>query len=368
MWRRLVPILVVSAAIAGCTPTARQSPLWYMCKLPGADPNSLQRRAQACGQMIRAGLASGDDLGLAYRLHAAALRLSGDPADALKDIGRALALNGRDGAAYGERGLDELALGRSDAAAGDFQTEVRLDPTSAEAFDHLSAIDLARNDPASALREADRAIELKPDRADTWMQRGLAFVAKHRFDMAMADFAQAAKLDPTETTALDAAGDAATAKGDAKAASDAYVQAEGVDMDRQDYRSARVEADKVLALTPKDPDALNASCWTRAIGDVDLGAAMADCQTSLTIRPGSAEVLDSRAFVEFRLGRFKDAIQDYNAALAKDPKLTSSLYMRGVSRLRAGDAAGRSDISAARNADASIAGQYASYGVTPEGQ
>jgi Flp pilus assembly protein TadD len=80
-------------------------------------------------------------------------------------------------------------------------------------------------------------------------------------------------------------------------------------------------------------------------------------------------VLDSRAFVAFRQGRWQAAIDDYSAALAKDPKLSSSLYMRGVAKMRAGDSVnGQSDINAAASADSNIADQYASYGVTPNDQ
>ena len=54
------------------------------------------------------------------------------------------------------------------------------------------------------------------------------------------------------------------------------------------------------------------------------------------------------------------------AALAKNPNLPGSLYVRGLARLKSGDTAGGSaDIAAAKQMDAKIADTYAGYGVTP---
>jgi Flp pilus assembly protein TadD len=85
------------------------------------------------------------------------------------------------------------------------------------------------------------------------------------------------------------------------------------------------------------------------------------------VRPGDAATLDSLAFVHFRQGDFAGAIDGYTAALAKNPKLAPSMFMRGVCKLRAGDAdGGQADIAAAEQLDSGVAGQFASYGVIPD--
>jgi tetratricopeptide (TPR) repeat protein len=316
--------------------------------------------------LIQGEATSPADLALAYRLHAQALRLSGAPDSALQDLNKSIALNADDPLAFDERGLDELTLGRLDPAATDFETAVRLDPQGAPGYDDRSAVERLRGDLAGALRDADRAIALKPDWADPWGERGLVYLAKRRFDMALADFAQTLKLDATQAFALDGAGAAEAGKGDLKAAMSDYGHAEGLYVDRRNFRAAMADADRLVALAPDDPEALNSGCWTRAIANTELEAALADCQRSLQIRPGAADATDSLAFVQFRLGRFADAVRNYDAAYTKDPSQTSSLFMRGVAKLRAGDTAGgQSDIDTAKNADATVVDEYAGYGVTP---
>jgi hypothetical protein len=62
----------------------------------------------------------------------------------------------------------------------------------------------------------------------------------------------------------------------------------------------------------------------------------------------------------------KDAIADYTAAIAINPKLASSYFVRGLAKRRDGDAAGGdADIAAAKAIDPKIAETYAGYGVTP---
>jgi tetratricopeptide (TPR) repeat protein len=369
MWRRFVLTLVAGAALGACTPQAQQSPNWFVCKQAGTDQASLERRAQACTALIQGEASRPEDLALAYRLHAEALRLSGAPDSALQDLNKGIALNAGDALAFDERGLDELMLNRLDPAAADFDTAIRLEPQGAPGYDDRSALERLRGNLTGALRDADRAIALKPDWADPWGERGLVYLAKRRFDMALADFAQTLKLDAGQAFALDGAGAAQAGKGDSKDAMSDYGRAEGLYIARRNYRAALADANREVVLAPDDPEAWNGRCWTRAIANIELEAALADCQKSLQIRPGAADATDSLAFVQFRMRRFVDAVRNYDAAYTKDQSQTSSLFMRGVSKLRAGDAVGgQSDIDTAKNTDATVVDQYAGYGVTPQGQ
>ncbi|SPE40663.1 TPR repeat-containing protein [Candidatus Sulfopaludibacter sp. SbA3] len=62
------------------------------------------------------------------------------PAAALSEFGRALALNPRDAAAYNNRGAALAALGQADAARQDFERALRLDPTLLSARQNLQAV------------------------------------------------------------------------------------------------------------------------------------------------------------------------------------------------------------------------------------
>jgi hypothetical protein len=60
----------------------------------------------------------------------------------------------------------------------------------------------------------------------------------------------------------------------------------------------------------------------------------------------------------------KNAIADFDAALRINPRLTSSLYGRGVAKQRNGSAQeGALDIANAKAMDPNIVQEFASYGV-----
>ena len=74
----------------------------------------------------------------------------------------------------------------------------------------------------------------------------------------------------------------------------------------------------------------------------------------------------SIAFIRFRQGRFDEAIGGYSAVLVRDPGDANARFMRGVSKLRAGDqAGGAADVAAANTADPRVAKAYAAIGVRP---
>jgi tetratricopeptide (TPR) repeat protein len=68
--------------------------------------------------------------------------------------------------------------------------------------------------------------------------------------------------------------------------------------------------------------------------------------------------------VQYKLGAFREAIADYGAAIAQNPKDAGSLYGRGMAKLKAGNIAdGNADIAAAKAVEPDIADIYAGYGV-----
>ena len=73
--------------------------------------------------------------------------------------------------------------------------------------------------------------------------------------------------------------------------------------------------------------------------------------------------LDSRGFVKLKIGQSQRAIADYDAALQLSARKASSLYGRGIAKLRIGDASGHTDIADAKAIDSRIAEEFARYGV-----
>jgi tetratricopeptide (TPR) repeat protein len=92
---------------------------------------------------------------------------------------------------------------------------------------------------------------------------------------------------------------------------------------------------------------------------------LADCNEALRLSPGNPSALDSRGFVYLKLGRFTDAIRDYDTALAKQPNQVNSLYGRGRAKQMAGmDPAGAErDIATALRLRPSVAQDFAQRGI-----
>ena len=76
--------------------------------------------------------------------------------------------------------------------------------------------------------------------------------------------------------------------------------------------------------------------------------------------------VDSRGFVKLKIGTPRNAIPDYDEALRLQARKASSLYGRGIAKLRTGNTAGgNADIAAAKAIDARIAEEFAAYGINP---
>jgi len=125
---------------------------------------------------------------------------------------------------------------------------------------------------------------------------------------------------------------------------------------------AMQDFDAVIRRDPRDAQALNNRCWTRAATG-DLQGALADCNLALQLDPGLSDAFDSRGLVNLKLGRTADAIKDYTDAIQRNPRSSSSLFGRGVATRRSGGD-GASDIALAKSMDPNIAREFAGYGVT----
>ena len=128
------------------------------------------------------------------------------------------------------------------------------------------------------------------------------------------------------------------------------------------YALAMQDFDAVIRRAPRDAEALNNRCWTRAATG-DLQGALADCSLALQIDPGLSDALDSRGLVNLKLGRTAEAIKDYIDAIQRNPRSSSSLFGRGIATRKSGGD-GAADISQAKSMNPNIAKEFAGYGVT----
>ena len=120
-----------------------------------------------------------------------------------------------------------------------------------------------------------------------------------------------------------------------------------------------------LADHPDDPVLLARRCLMRGLAKTDLDAALDDCNRAIALKP-MAGYRGQRALVFYLKGDYRAALTGYDEALAADPILGSSLLMRGMTKGKLGDAAGKDkDVAAAQALDANIITCYRDFGILP---
>jgi tetratricopeptide (TPR) repeat protein len=193
-----------------------------------------------------------------------------------------------------------------------------------------------------AVQDYDQSIKLNPNYARAFNNRGVAYQKKGEYDRAINDFDQSIKLNPQYANA--------------------FANRAQTYLNKGEYERAVLDYDEAGRLKPTLEAVWSGRCWTRAIIG-QLQAALSDCNEALRLKPDSA-TLDSRGLTYLKMGQWDSAIDDYSSALRLDPKLASSLYGRGLAKLKKGDTAGgNADIAAAEAIEANVVEDFARYGV-----
>ncbi|HTV77744.1 MAG TPA: tetratricopeptide repeat protein, partial [Steroidobacteraceae bacterium] len=201
--------------------------------------------------------------------------------------------------------------------------------------------------PDMALKNLDRAIQLKPDYVDALLARVRLRVKRH----------------------LEVGNDLPTLEKLIAPADELRFELAQLYEDTGNYSAAVRQLDVWMDARPNDTltaEALNARCWARATGNLELDRALSDCNAALQHQIENPAFADSRALVQLRRGDLDRAISDYDYALQRKPRNVTSLYGRGLAKLRKGlAAAGKADLDAATAIDPKIAERFARWGLKP---
>jgi len=230
----------------------------------------------------------------------------------------------------------------------------------------------------AALRDVDQAIALD-ESADNYETRANVRVMTGDIAFAIADLRKAKELDsnplrlsriadllgqsghPQE--GLDLVHGAMENPGDARVPLVATHSSLLAELGRKDEGQTALE--DLLAERPSDPVILNLLCWYGATRNHALDRNAPRCNRALETSDWSPGILDSRAFMNLRLEKFQNALEDANAALDRAPGQAQTLLLRGVIRRRMGDKGGEADIGEALRRVPGLAQEYRGYGVLP---
>lgn len=274
-------------------------------------------------------------------------------------------------------------------------------PASAAGFMRRGMAETSRGELTAAIADFSRACTTAAT-ADCRYQRGIAYWRNHDPRRALADFDAALRLAPDDYDAHLARAELqlkrlhAGIEGDldavdrlAPAEADLRLQLGSLYLFIGRYPAAVHQLDVWIHYHPRDvrlPAALSWRCGARAAADMELEAALADCNRALHANlaashslfwrlthrapPGPGWILSNRSLVYLRLNEPAKAIADDDAALAQihpDKKAAAyPLYLRGLAELRTGaKVRGHADLAAAGELMPGIAKRYAGMGLTP---
>jgi tetratricopeptide (TPR) repeat protein len=228
---------------------------------------------------------------------------------------------------------------------------------------------------------------LAPDNPEYLYQRGMVYWQLKQPAPATTDLDQSLKLKPDYLPALIAragillqGGDKVLASADLDAA-DAVAPKEADERYQMAYvyqgadRLAPAIAQFSLwidshADDARLPNALNSRCWIRAFAGEDLALALKDGNAALKRADKSsvffAKVSDSRGLVFLRMGEYDKSIGDYDASLKINAKNASSLYGRGIDKLREQKTSeGDGDIAQATAMGPQVVEEFKRRGIVP---
>ncbi|QDU39293.1 TPR repeat-containing protein YrrB [Maioricimonas rarisocia] len=117
--------------------------------------------------------------------------------EALADIETAIEeSDGKLSISYMLRGIGYRRQGRLDEAMSEFDRSIELNPDFADTWNNRGLVRLMQNDLDAAEADFDRAIELRPDLAEPYANRGVVHRRRNQLGKAIADYTRALKRDP----------------------------------------------------------------------------------------------------------------------------------------------------------------------------
>lgn len=255
----------------------------------------------------------------------------------------------------------------------------------ADFYSRRAAALASRKDLDHALTDLTQAIDMQPAEARYLYQRAVVYTQKQQITAALGDLDKAVLLAPDLVTAR-------LMRAEIRLLG--HQESEALeDLDAVDRNLAR-EADLRFSLAmsyerasrpnraieqlsewldfhpldARSSSALAKRCEMRALEDVELTAALADCDKALKRAaknsPFEAEVLRNRGLVKLRLSDYNQSAKDFNASLKIDANDPWSLFGRGLDYLRLSKPdKGKADLLQATTLRPQIAETFSRYGL-----
>jgi len=121
-----------------------------------------------------------------------------DPVKALEELQTAVALDTKTRLAHFYSGVIYLKMGKLEEANGEFEAELKLNPTDLQAKYNLGYVSFARQQTERGIKLMREVLQAKPDYADARFELGKALLQQGDVKGAVDSLEIAAKLEPDQ--------------------------------------------------------------------------------------------------------------------------------------------------------------------------
>ena len=241
-----------------------------------------------------------------------------------------------------QRGNFAMMLEQMDAAEAAYSRAIELKPNYAAAYSNRGRAYRRKGEYDRAINDFNEAIALNPNYAEAYCGRGVGYHDKEHYETAIGDYTKAIQLKPDYVNA--------------------YLNRGVVYRDKRDYVHAIKDFTKVIDLEPNNNRAYsNRGRAYRRKGEYDR--AINDFNEAIALNPNYAEAYCGRGVAYHDKEHYETAIGDHTKAIQLKPDYVNAYLNRGVSYRDKGDyVRAIIDFSAAIQLNPNLPGAYFNRG------
>jgi tetratricopeptide (TPR) repeat protein len=237
-----------------------------------------------------------------------------------------------------------------DKAIEDYSKAIDLKPDYADAYFDRGNAWSEKKEYDKAIEDYDKATYLKPDNAIAYYNRGNRWLNKKEYDKAIEDYSKAIELKPDYPLAYGNRGNAWTEKKEYDKAiedfgkvielrpdyTDACFNRGNVWSEKKEYDKAIEDYNKAIELNPDDAGAYNnrGAAWK---GKKEYDRAIEDYSKAIELKPDYTLSYYNRGNVWYDKNEYEKAIADYSKALELNPDYGHAKYWRDRTKAKLGE-------------------------------
>ena len=251
---------------------------------------------------------------------------------------------------YFSLGVDAHQKQEFERAIKYYSTVIELNPDDANAYNNRGAARSNLGDYKGAIEDYDKATELNPDYVGAYNNRGAARSKLGNYKGAIEDYNKAIELNPNHANAYYKRGVAKGNLSNYKGTIEDYDKAIALNPDfslaynnrglakdnLSDYKDAIEDYDKAIELNPN----YAITYYNRGVIKNKLSnykGAIEDYDKAIELNPDFSLAYNNRGFAKDNLSDYKGAIEDYDKAIELNPNFAEAYNNRGVAKGKLGD-------------------------------